>query len=461
MKMKKFLYIILAVVLLLATFVPVSASAGATNSAVDVIMQGNLTVTYNGDVQIFCDANGKRVLPLNYQGTTYLPVRAVCALVGFGVDYDSKNYTVILSTSGSTVMPECKDTSAKANKTVSAVINRRLDVTLDGKVQTFTDANGKVVYPLTYAGTTYVPVRAMANLAGIEIDYVSSTRTVVMTKAAAQESTDKDYLHSLALDAEFGKVAQMVEDGTIDGYVLGETKFLVWKSAATGINSVGKYEFEILDHNGAFERECDVEGIDADYVEHLGSDIFKVGYNNGNMYLCYNAMTEEVFYLDGQLRIHEGFSEGFAIATSSGADYFYTVDISWDRSAICSEIILVGDNGDVTRTGIYWKISTGGLWDTNSVNWFREKINGIGKYGNGVFLVSDVYSNSKLGTPNNGFYDKTGAKVLDLGNLDINNEPYFDGEYCWIEYKSNGFVWGAYMDINGNFVGEAAKMYEY
>ena len=135
--MKKLISVILAVFLLFATCVPALATDDV-NSTAEVIMQGNLTVTYNNQVQIFCDANGTRVLPLNYQGTTYLPVRAVCALVGFGVDYDQESYTVILSKDGSTVMPECTDTSEKTNTTVSAVINRRLTVTLDGQVQTFT-----------------------------------------------------------------------------------------------------------------------------------------------------------------------------------------------------------------------------------------------------------------------------------------------------------------------------------
>ena len=48
----------------------------------------------------------------------------------------------------------------------------------DGVEQTLRDANGDVVEPLIYNGTTYVPLRPMANLLGKEVGWDGQTSTV-------------------------------------------------------------------------------------------------------------------------------------------------------------------------------------------------------------------------------------------------------------------------------------------
>ena len=48
----------------------------------------------------------------------------------------------------------------------------------DGVEQTLRDANGDVVEPLIYNGTTYVPLRPMANLLGKEVGWDAQTTTV-------------------------------------------------------------------------------------------------------------------------------------------------------------------------------------------------------------------------------------------------------------------------------------------
>lgn len=59
----------------------------------------------------------------------------------------------------------------------------------DGIEKTLTDANGKKVEPMIYEGTTYVPVRAMANLLGKEVSWNQQEQAVIVGDMPVAEST--------------------------------------------------------------------------------------------------------------------------------------------------------------------------------------------------------------------------------------------------------------------------------
>ena len=66
--------------------------------------------------------------------------------------------------------------------TIQATIATNITVKLDGEVQNMRDANGQVVYPISYQGTTYLPVRAVSNMLGLPVDWDSETNTVILGK---------------------------------------------------------------------------------------------------------------------------------------------------------------------------------------------------------------------------------------------------------------------------------------
>lgn len=55
-----------------------------------------LNITMDGAAKTFKDGNGKDVFPFIYDGTTYLPVRAVCDMVGIPVSWDATSKTILL-----------------------------------------------------------------------------------------------------------------------------------------------------------------------------------------------------------------------------------------------------------------------------------------------------------------------------------------------------------------------------
>ena len=56
-----------------------------------------------------------------------------------------------------------------------------IKIQVDGKQFTPRDVNGKVVEPFASDGTTYLPVRAVANALGVSVEWDGSTNTAILT----------------------------------------------------------------------------------------------------------------------------------------------------------------------------------------------------------------------------------------------------------------------------------------
>ena len=100
---RRFVSFLLAMVMVCSLMV--SAGAAEAQEEISAYLSYDITVTYNGEAQTMTDAAGNTVYPVSYNGTTYLPVRAVSNMLGVAVEWDGTTQTVILSdsTDGRTV----------------------------------------------------------------------------------------------------------------------------------------------------------------------------------------------------------------------------------------------------------------------------------------------------------------------------------------------------------------------
>lgn len=96
--MKKSLKIFGLMLLIVAVF-SVGVFAGNNMQAITAYLNYGITVEYNDVDQVMTDANGTRVYPVTYNGTTYLPVRAVANMLGVKVDWDGPTNHVLLGNS--------------------------------------------------------------------------------------------------------------------------------------------------------------------------------------------------------------------------------------------------------------------------------------------------------------------------------------------------------------------------
>ena len=75
-----------------------TAPAPIAQRAVSATIADNFTIIYNNTKQSFADANGKVVYPVVRDGTTYLPIRALCSMLNIPVEWDGTTSSIYLGT---------------------------------------------------------------------------------------------------------------------------------------------------------------------------------------------------------------------------------------------------------------------------------------------------------------------------------------------------------------------------
>ena len=94
--MKKKLLISFGGTLLLLVGMAAGALASTQLQEIRAYLNGELKVRFNGEIAVLKDADGNQVLPITYEGTTYLPVRGIANLLDIPVKYDEQAKEVLL-----------------------------------------------------------------------------------------------------------------------------------------------------------------------------------------------------------------------------------------------------------------------------------------------------------------------------------------------------------------------------
>ncbi len=166
--------------------VPLSAMAV---SPVSAELRPDTRIVIDGTETAFYNADGRQVYPVLYQGTTYLPVRAIGELMGMSVDWNQSTKTITLTSPRT--MPTVVGTPVQAaNQSIRAEIRDDFTLVVNNSVRTFTNANGERIYPLVYNGATYLPIRAIGNLMGKNVAWDAATRTVTIGEGSLITDVD-------------------------------------------------------------------------------------------------------------------------------------------------------------------------------------------------------------------------------------------------------------------------------
>lgn len=140
-----------------------------------------LPVTANAECRILIDGDelsytnnqGDTISPFVFEGTTYVPLRAVGEAFDLPVSWDNDTRTVHIGTVGG-----------------SPSLSDEINIYYNGEEFKCYDVNSNPVYPKIENSSTYLPIRAIGELFGKTVTWDNVSKTAVLTTAAQSDAIE-------------------------------------------------------------------------------------------------------------------------------------------------------------------------------------------------------------------------------------------------------------------------------
>lgn len=365
--MKRIISLIL--ILCLTLGLGVSAAAASGTETVTIHYRG-IRIEVDGETLNPCDVSGNSTEPFIYNGSTYLPVRAVAGALGLNVAWDEATSTVTL-TSGGTVNLGSGEPASSSESAAAQITYRDIRIVIDGRVISPCDVTGKPTEPFILGGSTYLPVRAVASALGLDVGWDEATSTVSLfhgiylpVRSYSCEQNWKGGVWERSVQISYNDFGAPTRIENTDDGVLWLTELSydaaghLLKSVETGGGMTSSYDCS-YDKNGRPLREYE-EGPDfwwsRDYTYDAAGNLTRDVQKNSNSHIGtweynyrYDAAGNCVYFES----IHNGVKDGSIAYTydaagnliSSAEDNGYNTTYSYDaQGRILSERV-TGSNG--------------------------------------------------------------------------------------------------------------------
>ena len=175
--MKKRFAIVTAAILVATMAVP---TFGATIRTADAQLRSDFTIVVDGDEVDFKTSSGDAVYPILYEGTTYLPLRAIGELMGKNVNWDEKNKVITISGERDSTSSN-KDNPYIGKKDIRVQERPDFTIVVEDDEKEFYSVTGQRVYPILYNGSTYLPLRAIGEIMNKDVVWNNSTKTITLS----------------------------------------------------------------------------------------------------------------------------------------------------------------------------------------------------------------------------------------------------------------------------------------
>lgn len=192
-------------------------------------------------------------------------------------------------------------------KKIEAIEAKDMYLKYNGEEFIARDGNNKIVYPIVVEGTSYLPVRAVCDIAGLKVDWDGDTRTILLTSSDYINVDDDGYVQELEIN-DTKADANIIEDiskGKVKGRVgealtSGKDKKDLWKFE---VKETGVVSITVAGNKGA-EADVTIRDDSNDYdVIHFetcadanGKYIAKLTLTAGIYYIELDGSSEEMPY---------------------------------------------------------------------------------------------------------------------------------------------------------------------
>ncbi len=264
--MKKRFAIATAAVMAATLAVP---TFGATITTADAQLRSDFTIVVDDDEVNFKTSSGDAVYPILYEGTTYLPLRAIGELMGKNVNWDEENKVITISGERDSVSSN-KDNPDIGKKDIRVQERPDFTIVVNDDEKEFYSVTGQRVYPILYNGSTYLPLRSIGEIMNKDVVWDNSTKTVTLSgdftvTDADSFETDKEEISQGYIGSESAKnialgfANLLAKDVTFIRAQLGYDDGR-WVYDVEFYSDSKEYDFEIDAQNGkVLEYDYDVE----------------------------------------------------------------------------------------------------------------------------------------------------------------------------------------------------------
>lgn len=195
---------------IISTFIVISCIIFTAILASAVHFEKNIKITYD-NIRIFVngaectpvDVNENSVEPFIYNGTTYVPIRAISQAFGKKVNWNENYRTIEIEDSDN---PSKSDVYSTRNLT--GYLEKNINVTYDnikifinGKEYLPVDVNGNKTEPFIYNKTVYVPIRAISQAFAKKINWDDFYKVVEIGDYT--EFTEEDIIEAKKVISKF------------------------------------------------------------------------------------------------------------------------------------------------------------------------------------------------------------------------------------------------------------------
>lgn len=167
------------------------------------------------------------------------------------------------------------EATALSSKKITATVRPDINIVINGQAFTPKDAGGNIIYPVIINGSTYLPVRSVAQAVGLNIGWDGSIRTVIMAKNPTDnllrnvenKFPDSGSVSEAEDNDEFYTAQQIPLVGTLNG--------TIYDKQNNKTDNVDYYQIEVP-YEGQLTVKVEGDSAIKDFSLNIS------GYNNNN-----------------------------------------------------------------------------------------------------------------------------------------------------------------------------------